>query len=209
MLKITSPRLLDILNPKIDRVATVYESDHVLSPVVYWQTRPYDERIAAVISTVGVLTDMRLTLDMLEFVGYLNDHQVGYLVVGGYALGFHGHPRFTKDLDIWIERTPENAQKLAQAMLAFGVRLSPKEIEAFVSGGPIRIGRPPNLIDVIGHPDGVTFAECYAVRETTSFEGLKIDFISRSDFIRNKRASGRLQDLADVENIEKLGGKDQ
>jgi hypothetical protein len=67
--------------------------------------------------------------------------------------------------------------------------------------GPIRIGRPPNLIDVIGHPHGVTFAEAYPARETTTFEGLKIDFISRADLIENKRATGRMQDLADIEQL--------
>lgn len=202
MLTITSQRLLDVLNPKIERVATVYTTGQEPRLVEYWQTRPPDERIAAVIAAVNLMSDLRLTLDMLEFVGYLNEQGVRYLVVGGYALGFHGHPRFTKDLDIWIERTTENANKLAQAIAAFGISLSAEEIAAFVKGGPIRIGRPPNLIDIIGHPDGVTFSECYLARETTIFEGLQIHFIDRSHFIANKQASGRLQDLADVESLE-------
>ncbi len=207
MLQVTTPRLLNVLNPRIERVATVYAPGQEPSLADYWRTRPGDERIAAVLATVGVIADIRLTLDRLEFVRYLNDYDVHYLVVGGYALGFHGHPRFTKDLDLWIERTVENGQKLAEALAAFGVSLSEEAILAFVEGDPIRIGRPPNLIDIIGHPDGVEFAECYPTRETTQFEGLKIDFISHDDFIRNKQASGRLQDLADVEHISKPAKK--
>lgn len=202
MLDITDSRLLDILSPRIKRIATVYESGQEPSPAVYWKTRPPDERIAAVIATVSLMSDLRLTLDMLEFVGYLNEYNVRYLVVGGYALGFYGHPRFTKDLDIWVERTPENADKLAQALAAFEIPMKSAEMTAFVNGGPIRIGRPPNLIDIIGHPDGVTFADCYPLRETASFEALKIDFIDREHFVKNKLASGRLQDLADVEHLE-------
>lgn len=144
---------------------------------------------------------MRPTLDMLEFIGYLNQQGVRYLVVGGYALGFHGHPRYTKDLDLWVERTPENADKLALALADFGLPFTADEKQAFMNGGPIRIGRPPNLLDIIGPPDGVAFDECYQRRETTTFEGLVIHFIGRQDFIQNKRASGRLRDLADVEDL--------
>lgn len=202
MLQISDPRLLDILNPRIIRVATVYGSGHPPPQIAYWRTRPPDERIAAVIATVSVMTDIQLTLDMLEFVGYLNHHDVRYLIVGGYALGFHGHPRFTKDLEIWIERSTDNGQKLAKAMTAFGITLSAAEIAAFIHGGPIRIGRPPDLIDIIGAPDGITFADCYERRETASFEGLQFNVLGREDFIRNKLASGRLQDLADVASLE-------
>jgi hypothetical protein len=191
---------LELLGPRIERVAVVGEP---APEVAYWLARPADERIAAVLSTVSLMTDLRLTLDMLEFVRYLNDAGARYLVVGGYALGFHGYPRFTKDLDIWVERTPENGQRLAEALRGFAVSLSAEELGEFVAGGPIRIGRPPNLIDIIGPPDGVDFAECYAARETATFEGLRIDFIGRAEFIRNKLASGRLQDLADVEHIRK------
>ncbi len=202
MLQISDPRLLDILNPRIKRVATVYSHGQPPSQVKYWSARPPDERIAAVIATVSVMTDIRLTLDMLEFVGYLNQYDVRYLIVGGYALGFHGYPRFTKDLDIWIERSADNGQRLAAAMTAFGITLSAAEIAAFVNGGPIRIGRPPNLIDIIGAPDGITFADCYERRDATSFEGLQFSVLGREDFIRNKLASGRLQDLADVASLE-------
>lgn len=190
-----------MLRPRIERVAVVYEEGQPPSLLSYWLSRPPDERIAAVIATVSTMTDLRLTLDMLEFVGYLNAQQVRYLVVGGYALGFHGHPRYTKDLDIWIERTPENAEQLMLALETFGIALSADEQAAFVKGGPIRIGRPPNLIDIIGPPSGVDFAACYNARQTTTFAGLTIDFISRPHFVQNKLASGRLQDLADVENI--------
>ncbi|GAB4150304.1 MAG: hypothetical protein Fur0021_12660 [Candidatus Promineifilaceae bacterium] len=141
MLQISNPRLLDILNPRTMRVATVYNSGSPPPQIAYWRTRPLDERIAAVIATVSVMTDIRLTLDMLESVGYLNQYGVRYLIVGRYALGFHEHPRFTKDLNIWIERSTDNGQRLAEAMTAFGITLSAEEIAAFLNGAPIRIGR--------------------------------------------------------------------
>jgi hypothetical protein len=90
---------------------------------------------------------------------------------------------------------------LAKALLAFQVPLDEDEIADFVNGGPIRIGRPPNLINIIGRPHGVVFEECYPLRETITFELLEIDFIDREHFIKNKLATGRLQDLADIENI--------
>ncbi|MCI0396799.1 MAG: hypothetical protein L0332_14845 [Chloroflexi bacterium] len=201
MLKITDPRLLQVFEPTVERTLTVYQAGEELPLVGYWQSRPPDERIAAIMAAVGDLTDMRPTLDMLEFVEYLNRRDVRYLVVGGYALGFHGHPRYTKDLDIWIERTPENADRLALALADFGLSLSAEEKQAFIKGGPIRIGRPPNLLDIIGPPDGVVFDECYQERETTTFETIKIEFISKRHFLQNKRASGRLRDLADVEDL--------
>lgn len=196
MLTITKPRLQRILSNHIDRAISV-ENEFA----DYWLTRPADERLAAIISTVGVMTTVRLTLEMLEFVRYLNAAEVRYLVVGGYALGFHGVPRFTKDFDVWVERTEENAARLAQALQAFRIPLAAEGLTKFLAGSQIPIGRPPNMIDIIGIPDGVTFAECYKARQTVDFEGLKINFISRHHFLQNKLASGRLRDLADIEDL--------
>jgi hypothetical protein len=202
MITISTPRIKRVLSGKIERILVIYGADAQLPDDNYWLTRPPDERIAAVIATIGVTDGVQPTLDMLEFVEYLNRHQVRYLVIDGYALGFHGHPRFTKDLDIWVDRTPENAQKLAFALTDFDLSFSEGGLETFVGGKPMRIGRPPNLIDIVGIPDGVTFDVCYENRETTTFEGLTIDFISKEHLIQNKRATGRLRDLADVEDLQ-------
>ncbi|HSH03583.1 MAG TPA: DUF6036 family nucleotidyltransferase [Anaerolineae bacterium] len=205
VLEISTPRLLAILNPKIERTMTLFTTDEQLpSSAEYWMTRPGDERIAALIATVGG-SNMQPTLDMLEFIGYLNQYDVRYLVIGGYALAFHGHPRYTKDIDIWIERTVANSRKLADALQDFGILFDEEAQKAFVNGGPIRIGWPPNLIDIVGVPHGVVFDDVYEEREKVDFEGLEIVFIGKDGLIANKRATGRLQDLADIEAIEGTG----
>jgi hypothetical protein len=141
--------------------------------------------------------------DFKEFIASLNANQVRYLVVGGYAVALHGHPRYTKDLDIWVERSPENAYAILQALSQFGMgSLGLTEGDFLVPDQVIQIGFPPNRIDVLTDASGIEFAACFEQRFVISLDGVDISFIDLENLKKNKKASGRLQDLADLENLE-------
>jgi hypothetical protein len=140
--------------------------------------------------------------DFREFIELLNKHNVRYLVIGGYAVAFHGHPRYTKDLDIWIWMEKTNSKNLLSALKEFGFGSFGLNDEDFLKADHIiQLGYPPNRIDLMTSPKGVDFEKCYASRETIEIEGLKIDLIDMVNLKKNKQATGRLQDLADLENL--------
>jgi hypothetical protein len=128
---------------------------------------------------------------------------VRYLVVGGYAVAFHGHPRYTKDIDIWLARDQENAEKIVQALVDFGFALLGLSVDDFLQPELIiQLGYAPNRIDLMTDVSGVIFDDCYPKRTVEKMEDLEIDFIDQESLIKNKRASGRKQDLADLEILE-------
>lgn len=140
--------------------------------------------------------------DFKEFIESLNANRVRYLVVGGYAVALHGYPRYTKDLDIWIESSPENAQALVLALTQFGMAsLGLTEADFLDPEQVVQIGYPPNRIDIISTVSGLEFTSCYAQRVKTILDGVEINFIDLENLRKNKKASGRLQDLADLENL--------
>lgn len=142
------------------------------------------------------------SLDFKEFIESLNANNVRYLVVGGYAVAFHGHPRYTKDLDIWIESKPENARELVKALKQFGMdSLDLEENDFLVDDQVVQLGYAPNRIDILSSVDGVDFPNCYSRRVHIQIDGVDVDFISLSDLKKNKLASGRLQDLADLDSL--------
>lgn len=144
-----------------------------------------------------------LNQDFKEFIQSLNDKRVRYLVVGGYAVALHGHPRYTKDIDIWIEMSLENAGKIISALEQFGfTSLGLQEADFLTPGQVIQLGQPPNRIDLLCSASGVDFAACYESRVTVEIEGVHVNFISLEDLRKNKAVSGRYQDLADLENLE-------
>ncbi|WP_008310868.1 DUF6036 family nucleotidyltransferase [Leptolyngbya sp. PCC 6406] len=143
-----------------------------------------------------------LSQDFKEFIQSLNDNQVRYLVIGGYAVALHGYPRYTKDIDIWVEITPENADRMIQALAQFGFAALDLQPEDFLTPDQvIQLGYPPNRIDLITTPDGIDFATCYATHVEVEMEGTPVKFIDLENLRLNKQASGRLQDLADLENL--------
>jgi hypothetical protein len=124
-------------------------------------------------------------------------------VLGGYAIAFHGHPRYTKDLDIWLELSEENASNVMKALHDFGFSdLDISKDDFLHKGMVVQLGYPPNKIDLINSPDGVEFAECYETKVEVEVDGLKIAIIDLENLKKNKKASGRLQDLADLEKLE-------
>ena len=152
---------------------------------------------------------MQLSRDLSEFVASLSANGVRYLVVGGYAVAAHGHPRFTKDLDIWIEATPDNAQRLLKALDAFGFSGLGLVAADFVEpGSVIQLGNPPQRIDLLTSMSGVQFGECYEMRLQLLVGSQPVDFIDLDNLVRNKTASGRPQDLADVAALRKTSATD-
>lgn len=143
-----------------------------------------------------------LNKDFREFIALLNSNAVKYLVLGGYAIAFHGHPRYTKDLDIWLELSEENAANVMKALDDFGFSgLGISREDLLMSGMVVQLGYPPNRIDLINSPDGVVFADCYPARTEVEIDGLTIAVIDLENLKKNKKASGRLQDLADLEKL--------
>lgn len=150
---------------------------------------------------------MVLNPDFKEFIELLNSNKVRYLIIGGYAVAFHGYPRYTKDLDIWIENTYDNAQRLIAALKQFGFgSLGLREEDFLAPEQIIQLGYPPNRIDLMTFLPGVSFDQCYAARVKVEVDGVMVNFIDLENLKQNKRATGRFQDLADLENLE--GGEE-
>ncbi|MGB9592500.1 MAG: DUF6036 family nucleotidyltransferase [Anaerolineae bacterium] len=144
-----------------------------------------------------------LNQDFKEFIMSLNDNRVRYLVIGGYAVALHGYPRYTKDIDIWIEPTPENAANMVKALEQFGFgSLGLKAEDFLVPDQVIQLGYPPNRIDLLTTASGVDFETCYASRVEVEVDGVTVNFIDLPNLKKNKKAVGRLQDLADLENLQ-------
>jgi hypothetical protein len=146
-----------------------------------------------------------LSTDFKEFIELLNSAQVEYMVVGGYALASYGHPRFTGDIDIWVNPTSSNIEKLIGVLGTFGfASLGLKESDFLVPQAVIQLGYPPARIDLLTAIDGVSFADCYLRKSVTQADGIEMAVINIADFKKNKLASGRHKDLADLEALKKL-----
>jgi len=133
----------------------------------------------------------------------LKKHNAEYLIVGGYAVGVHGHPRYTGDLDIWLNPTLSNADKIILALNEFGfTSLNISSQDILKPKNVIQLGYPPLRIDLMNQIDGVSFAECYENKFETEIDGLTVNFISHKDLIKNKKSTGRHRDLDDLENLQ-------
>ena len=144
-----------------------------------------------------------LNQDFKEFIQSLNDNGVRYLVVGGYAVALHGYPRYTKGMDVWVEMTAENASKVIKALDQFGFgSLDLKESDFTEPDQIIQLGYPPRRIDILTTLPGVEFLECFSSHVSVEIEGVSINFINLENLKKNKKATGRHQDLADLENLE-------
>ncbi|MBI5303453.1 MAG: hypothetical protein HY868_15070 [Chloroflexi bacterium] len=141
--------------------------------------------------------------DFKEFIESLNANRARYLVIGGYAVAFHGHPRYTKDLDVWVERTPQNAARVVKALAQFGFASLGLTVNDFLAPDQIiQLGNPPSRIDILNELQGVEFASSYRSRVRVKVDGVNVNFIGLANLKKNKKAVGRLQDLADVENLD-------
>jgi hypothetical protein len=147
-----------------------------------------------------------LNKDFKEFVELLNSIGVEYLIVGGYALAAHGHPRYTGDLDIWIRSSPSNVERLLDVLARFGFGGLGLKAEDFLKPESIvQLGYPPSRIDLLTSIDGVDFETSHARRVVMNVAGVDLPIIGVDEFRTNKRAVGRAKDLADLESLDGPG----
>jgi hypothetical protein len=143
----------------------------------------------------------QLPEDFKEFIQCLNSNKVKYLLVGGWAVGLHGHPRATKDIDFFISIDNENLENLEKALNEFGA--PPVDINYLrEKGNVIRFGVSPVKIDIINEAAGIDIENCYPKKEVITVDNIEISLISKDDLIINKKSTGRQADLADVEKLE-------
>jgi hypothetical protein len=144
----------------------------------------------------------RLPPDFREFLQLLNTHQVEYLLVGGYAVGYHGYPRATADMDIWIAVHPQNAERVVAALKDFGFDLPELSVDLFMQPHRIiRMGVPPIRIEIVTAISGVDFGECYAGRVIDDLDGVPVGIIGLKHLKMNKAAAGGHKDLDDLEHL--------
>ena len=143
--------------------------------------------------------------DLTDLLAALNAEGAEYLIVGAYAFAFHGRPRATSDVDVFVGSTPQNVKKVWRALVAFGAPLSELRIEDLSSPGTFFVmGRPPNQIDIITSIDGVTFEQAWKARVTSTYDEVPVSYLGKAELIANKKAAGRPQDLADVAYLESM-----
>jgi predicted nucleotidyltransferase len=146
--------------------------------------------------------------DFTDFLRLLNEREVRYLVIGGYAVAYHGCPRYTGDLDVFVEASPENAARLVGVYRQFGFNLPDLKPELFTTPDNIvRVGHEPVRLEVLTGISGVTFAEAYSRRLDVVLEDLVVPFISLGDLVKNKIATGRGKDRVDAEALQKRSKK--
>jgi predicted nucleotidyltransferase len=143
-----------------------------------------------------------LNSDFKEFAELLNARSVDYLVVGGYALAAHGHPRYTGDIDFWVRPTADNIARLLSVLNDFGFASLGIAAADFATDTVVQLGQPPRRIDLLTSIDGVEFEACFARRERVELAGVRLNIIGLEDFKTNKRSTGRLKDLADLESLD-------
>lgn len=152
---------------------------------------------------------MVLNKDFREFIELLNKHKVKYLVIGGYAVNFFGYPRYTKDIDFWIWLTKENIRKLLQAIKDFGFGSLDLSIKDFSNPkNIIQLGYEPYRIDLLVDVTGLNFENCFKRKVEKILDKTKINFLNLDDLIDAKKKAGRLQDLADAEQLDKIKKKE-
>lgn len=149
---------------------------------------------------------MKVSKDFKEFIELLNKNNVNYLLVGGYAVGYHSRPRYTEDIDIWIQPSLENAKKIIHVLNKFGFTGVSVSIEELIQPEKIiQLGLPPQRIDILTSIDGVNFNDAWERRIVDSFGDIPVFIISLKDLIKNKSSSGRTKDLQDIEWIKMYG----
>lgn len=140
--------------------------------------------------------------DFKDFLKLLNSKKVEYMLIGGYAVGYHGYSRATADMDIWIAMRPQNADKMVEVIREFGFAVEELSAELFLKESNIvRMGVPPFRIEVLTTISGVSFDECYRERITDILDDVQVNLISLKHLKVNKKASGRLKDLADLQYL--------
>lgn len=152
---------------------------------------------------------IRLNEDFKEFLKLLNKNHVKYLIIGGYAVNIHGYPRFTGDIDFWIDKDSDNAKRTCDAIHQFGfedTNLTPESFQR--PNALIRMGVTPFMIEIHTAVSGIRFEDCYPHRVIKEIDGIQVDVIDLKNLIKNKRASGRHRDLDDIENLPEADSRE-
>lgn len=145
---------------------------------------------------------IQLPPDFKEFLKLLNKYKVEYLLVGGYAVGYHGYPRATADMDIWVDVNPNNADRIVKVLNEFGFEAPELTTDIFLEVNKvIRMGVPPVRLEIITSISGVDFRSCYQLRMIGKMDGIEVNIIDLENLRKNKKASGRYKDLNDLENL--------
>jgi len=148
---------------------------------------------------------MAVNPDFRDLFASLNGAGAEYLVIGAYALAVHGAPRFTKDLDLWVRPTEENAKRVWSALETFGAPLGNLSLQDLHTPGLVfQMGIAPNRIDLLTAPDGVEFQSAWDHRVPSRYGDQAIAILGKADLILNKQATGRIQDLADIEALKHM-----
>ena len=149
------------------------------------------------------MAQMFLSKDFKEFIQLLNNNKVEFIVVGGYAVGFHGYVRFTGDIDVWVNSTTENAQKLLKALNEFGFgSLTDISLDDFNKpNSVVQLGYPPFRIDLVTSVSGLTFETCFIKKNNAFIDGIEIPFLDLESLKINKKSTDRKKDLGDLENL--------
>ena len=146
--------------------------------------------------------EIGLPNDFKDFLRLLDAERVEYLLIGGYAVAYHGYPRATEDIDIWVASKPENARRIVKSLRSFGFDVPELSEDLFLKPDSIvRMGVPPLRIELSTTIAGVQFDECYKNRITETIDGIKVSLINLPDLKRNKKATGRFRDLDDLERL--------
>ncbi len=145
--------------------------------------------------------EIKLPGDFKEFLKLLKKHEVKYVLIGGYAVGYYGYPRATNDMDIFISNKKDNINKIIKVLIEFGFNKNQISENLFEEGNIIRIGNPPIRIELLTKISGIDFKSCYNNRNLENIDSIPVNIISLIDLKRNKKASGRHKDLDDVENL--------
>ena len=144
---------------------------------------------------------MKVHRDFKDFVSLMNANGVEYVIVGAFALSFHGHPRATGDMDVWIRRSPQNASRILKALDEFGFGSLGVTEDDLLEDKVIQLGQPPVRIDLMTELDGLMPDEVWAGRIAGRFGDMSVFYLGREAFVRNKRSLGRHKDLADLEAL--------
>ena len=150
------------------------------------------------------MATIRLPSDFKEFLKLLKEHNVRYLLIGAYAVNYHGYVRATGDMDIWVAIHPYNAKKIVAVLGEFGFENDPEiKPELFLQEKKIiRMGVPPVRLEITTSMSGVEFDECYRTRIVDEFDGVEVNLIDFENLMKNKKASGRPKDILDYEKLQ-------
>lgn len=147
-----------------------------------------------------------LNPDYRDMLSAFANAEVEYLIIGAYAMAAHGHPRATGDIDLWVQSSPTNAERVMEALSEFGAPLTEVDRDDFQTPDTVfQIGVSPRRIDILTTIEGVNFKEAWPARMDIEIEGLTVPVIGQKHLIKNKRALGRSQDLADIEHLLEEG----